>query len=107
MDAIMVDVTDMPGSPVGVDDVFTLIGSQAGERIDVRDLARTRTTISWGGHPAISIPSRRTLPASGRIRPVIRLNSVVLPDPFGPMMLTSSPAWTVRLMSAAADSPPN
>ena len=47
MDAIMVDVTDVPGPPVGVDDLFTLIGSQAGERIDARDLARARTTISW------------------------------------------------------------
>ena len=47
MDAIMVDVTDIPGAPVGVDDLFTLIGSQGNERIDARDLARTRTTISW------------------------------------------------------------
>jgi len=47
MDAIMVDVTDVPGAPVGVDDLFTLIGSQGVERITARDLARTRTTISW------------------------------------------------------------
>jgi len=47
MDAIMVDVTDVPGPPVGVDDLFTLIGAQADERIDARDLARARTTISW------------------------------------------------------------
>jgi alanine racemase len=47
MDAIMVDVTDVSGPPVGVDDLFTLIGSQGDERIDARDLARTRTTISW------------------------------------------------------------
>jgi alanine racemase len=47
MDAIMVDVTDVPGGPVGVDDRFTLIGAQGEQRIAVRDLARTRTTISW------------------------------------------------------------
>ena len=47
MDAIMVDVTDVPGAPVGVDDLFTLIGSQGDARITARDLARTRTTISW------------------------------------------------------------
>jgi alanine racemase len=47
MDAIMVDVTDVPGPPVGVDDLFTLIGSQADQRINARDLARARTTISW------------------------------------------------------------
>ena len=47
MDAMMVDVTDVPGPPVGVDDLFTLIGGQADERIDARDLARARTTIAW------------------------------------------------------------
>ena len=47
MDAVMVDVTDVPGPPVGVDDLFTLIGSQGDERIDARDLAQARTTISW------------------------------------------------------------
>lgn len=47
MDAIMVDVSDVPGPPVGVDDLFTLIGSQGEERITARDLAQARTTISW------------------------------------------------------------
>ncbi|HEX8940499.1 MAG TPA: alanine racemase [Candidatus Limnocylindrales bacterium] len=47
MDAVMVDVTDVPGAPVGVDDEFVLIGQQGGERITVGDLARQRTTISW------------------------------------------------------------
>jgi alanine racemase len=47
MDAIMVDVTDVPGPPVGVDDLFTLIGSQGDERIDARELAQLSTTISW------------------------------------------------------------
>jgi alanine racemase len=47
MDAIMVDVTDVPGPAVGPDDLFTLIGSQGGERIEVADVARTRTTNSW------------------------------------------------------------
>jgi alanine racemase len=47
MDAIMVDVTDVPGPPVGVDDLFTLIGAQGGQRIGAYDLAQTRTTISW------------------------------------------------------------
>jgi alanine racemase len=47
MDAIMADVTDVPGPPVGVDDLFTLIGAQGDQRIGAYDLARTRTTISW------------------------------------------------------------
>lgn len=47
MDAIMADVTDVPGPPVGVDDEFVLLGEQDGERIDAVELARGRTTISW------------------------------------------------------------
>jgi alanine racemase len=47
MDAIMADVTDVPGPPVGVDDEFTLIGNDGDERITVLDLARSRATISW------------------------------------------------------------
>ncbi len=47
MDAIMVDVTDVPGEPVGVDDVFTLIGQDGPHRITVRDVAQARTTIAW------------------------------------------------------------
>ena len=46
MDAIMVDVTDVPGSPVGVDEEFVLIGSQGGQTIGTGDLARLRPTIS-------------------------------------------------------------
>jgi alanine racemase len=47
MDAVMADVTDVPGSPVTVDDEFTLLGEQDGDRIEAADLARIRNTISW------------------------------------------------------------
>jgi alanine racemase len=47
MDAVMADVTDLPGPPIGVDDEFTLLGEQDGEVITAADLARSRTTISW------------------------------------------------------------
>jgi alanine racemase len=47
MDAVMADVTDVPGSPISVDDEFTLLGRQGEERIDAGELARLRTTISW------------------------------------------------------------
>jgi alanine racemase len=47
MDAVMADVTDMPGPPVSVDDEFTLLGEQDGQRIEADDLARSRNTISW------------------------------------------------------------
>ena len=47
MDAVMADVTGVPGAPVTVDDEFTLLGGGAGERIDAAELARSRATISW------------------------------------------------------------
>jgi alanine racemase len=47
MDAVMVDVTDVPGPPVGVDDEFVLLGSQGDDRITAADLAQARTTNSW------------------------------------------------------------
>ena len=47
MDAVMADVTDVPGPPVDLDDEFVLLGSSGDERISVSDLAQERTTISW------------------------------------------------------------
>ena len=47
MDAVMADVTDVPGPPVGVGDEFVLIGSQGEERITVAEIASARGTNSW------------------------------------------------------------
>jgi alanine racemase len=47
MDAIMTDVTDVPGPPVTVADEFVLLGCSGDERITVADLALVRTTNSW------------------------------------------------------------
>jgi alanine racemase len=47
MDAVMVDVTDVPGAPVSVDDEFTLIGSQGSETIDAVEVAQWGNTISY------------------------------------------------------------
>lgn len=47
MDAIMIDVTDVPGQPVTTDDEFVLLGTQEDQRISVEDLARTRATNTW------------------------------------------------------------
>ncbi len=47
MDAVMVDVTDVPGRPVGRDDEFTLIGADGADRITAAEVARSRTTISY------------------------------------------------------------
>lgn len=47
MDAVMADVTDVPGRPVGVDDEFVLIGMQGRDRITAAELAAARGSISW------------------------------------------------------------
>ena len=47
MDAVMADVTDVPGSPVDEDDEFVLLGAQGGDRITAHDLAATAGTISY------------------------------------------------------------
>jgi len=45
MDAVMADVTDVPG--VSTEDEFVLLGRQGDEEIDAAELARARTTISY------------------------------------------------------------
>jgi len=47
MDAVMADVTDVPGAPITVDDEFVLLGEQGSEAIEAAELARARTTNSW------------------------------------------------------------
>ena len=47
MDAVMADVTDVPGRPVDATDEFVLMGQDGGERISALDLARARTTNTW------------------------------------------------------------
>lgn len=47
MDAVMADVSDLPGPPVGIADEFTLLGGTGDERITVAELAHLRTTNSW------------------------------------------------------------
>jgi alanine racemase len=47
MDAVMADVTDVPGAPVDINDEFTLLGSSGNVRITAEDLARERTTNTW------------------------------------------------------------
>ncbi|MFH0751934.1 MAG: alanine racemase [Chloroflexota bacterium] len=47
MDAVMADVTDVPGPPVTPADEFVLLGAQGGDEITAGELARERTTISW------------------------------------------------------------
>ena len=47
MDAVMVDVTDVPGEPVSTADEFVLLGRQGTAAITAADLAAARGTNSW------------------------------------------------------------
>jgi alanine racemase len=47
MDAVMADVTDVPGEPVGDHDEFVLIGRDGDEEITVGTLAHERNTNRW------------------------------------------------------------
>jgi alanine racemase len=47
MDAVMADVTDVPGPPITTDDEFVLLGRQGPAEITAAELARLRTTNSW------------------------------------------------------------
>ena len=47
MDALMVDVTDVPGPAVTIDDTFTLIGEQGEGRIGALEVAQWGNTISY------------------------------------------------------------
>jgi alanine racemase len=47
MDAVMADVTDVPGAPVTASDEFVLIGRQGDLEITAAEVARARGTNSW------------------------------------------------------------
>ncbi len=50
-----------------------------------------RLTTLYGARPARASPLKVTVPEVGAMKPVSRLNSVVLPAPLGPRMPVSSP----------------
>jgi alanine racemase len=54
MDAVMADVTEVPGPPITVDDEFVLIGAQGDERITVAEVAAARGTNSWEAVTALA-----------------------------------------------------
>ncbi len=78
MDAVVADVTDVPG--VSSADEFVLLGAQGQARITVAELARARTTISWEVlasmayrvarvyHAAAGLTGTRTLSGEQRTR---------------------------------------
>jgi hypothetical protein len=64
------------------------------------------TSRANGGRSDTSVPASSTVPASGRSKPAISRNVVVLPEPDGPSSVKNSPRRTSRSMpSTAATSP--
>src|SRR5262245_52891932 len=59
------------------------------------------------GTRVMSRSKRVTEPPSGDSSPVMRLKSVVLPAPLGPMIRRRSPGSTARLTRAVTRRPPN
>ena len=59
-----------------------------------------------GGIAVMSEPSNTMRPVVGATSPVIRLNSVVLPAPLGPITASASPPSTARLTLSTALSAP-
>src|SRR5262252_9680716 len=71
------------------------------------DRARPSWLRRWIGRAVMSLPPKRTWPASGTSSPVSWPIKVVLPAPFGPMIACSSPRSTASEMRSEATTPPN
>src|SRR3981189_1209300 len=65
-----------------------------------------RRQISAGGSPEIRSPLKKTAPDVSGMTPVIRLNTVLLPAPLGPISPWIVDGATVIERSAAACTPP-
>lgn len=65
MDAVMADVTDVPGAPVTEDDEFVLIGEQGAERITAHEIASAGGTISYEVVAGMSRRMPRVYDAAG------------------------------------------
>jgi hypothetical protein len=62
--------------------------------------------IWFGLRPFRRVPRKRISPALGARKPVMALNAVVLPAPFGPMRESTSPSLTSKVALSTATSPP-
>ncbi len=68
--------------------------------------ASPRMVTSWAGVESIRWPSNQISPDSGRIRPEMVRNVVVLPAPLVPTRVTTWPCSTVKLMPLTARTRP-
>jgi len=81
MDAVMADVTDVPGEPVTVHDEFVLIGEQGDERITASDVASARGTNSWEVVTSLAARLPRVYHAASVPRETRTLIADAFPDP--------------------------
>src|SRR6266852_3685212 len=79
----------------------TVISGKSWMSWNVRAMPRRYTASALS--PVMSSSLKRTRPPDGRSTPVTQLNSVVLPDPFGPMIPRSSPRSTPTLTRLRAE----
>jgi alanine racemase len=70
MDAVMADVTDVPGERVHEGDEFVLLGAQGDERITARDLAEAVGTITYEVVTSMSRRLPRVYHAAGSVKEV-------------------------------------
>ena len=78
MDATMIDVSDVPGRPVDVDDEVVLIGRQGDAEIGAAEVAQWRTTNSWEVVTAMSARLTRVYDAPAGLaesRPLAHLEN--------------------------------
>ena len=75
MDAMMVDVTDIPGPPVTPDDEFVLLGAQGSDRIGAEELARERTTVTWEVVAVMSARLPRVYTAAAGVAGLVTLTA--------------------------------
>ena len=67
MDAVMADVTDVPGEPVTERDEFVLLGEQGAERITAYELSSAGRTISYEAVTGMSRRLARVYHAAGSV----------------------------------------
>ena len=86
-----------------IDSVSVRVGKRAADWNDRASPSRLRPS---GVRRVTSRPRKVTLPTSGRTKPEMISNNVVLPAPLGPIRPTISPGYTSRLTESTAVTPP-
>src|SRR4051812_9648622 len=87
--------------------MFSITDSSASDFVSWKVRTMPMRATLYDGVPATSRPSSCQVPSSGLSKPVRRLNSVVLPAPFGPISAVIAPRCTSMWSTSTATRPPN